>query len=63
MPAKVEQLASFGIVGMMKFARETGERIRRISGCRFCALKVLSAQVGACMTVPHTLHVRCCKLE
>ena len=63
MPAKVEQLASCGIVGMMKFARETGERIRRILRGRFRAPKILSAQVGACMTVPHTLQVRCCRLE
>ena len=48
---------------MMKLARESGEGIRRILGLRFCALEVRRGQEGACMTVPHTLHVRCCRLE
>ena len=48
---------------MMKLLRKTGERIRRIQSVSLRALKILRGQAGACMTVPHTLHVRCGKLE
>jgi hypothetical protein len=42
--------------------RKAGEGIRRILR-RSPALKIQRSQAGACMTVPHTLHVRCAKLE
>ena len=48
---------------MMKLARESGEGIRRILGFRFLAFEVRRGQEGACMTVPHTLHVRCRRFE
>ena len=63
MTAKVQQLASLRIVRMIKLVRKTGERIRRIQSVRLRALKIVCGQAGACMTVPHTLHVRRDKLE
>jgi len=63
MAAKVEQLASLRIVRMIKLLRKAGERIRGIRRRRMRAPKILRGQTGACMTVPHTLHVRRDKLE
>ncbi len=63
MAAKVQQLASLRIVRMMKLLRKAGERIRRILRRGVRARRVLRGQAGACMTVPHTLHVRRDKLE
>ena len=63
MAAKVQQLASLSIARMMKFLGKTRERIRRIQSVSLRALKILRGQAGACMTVPHTLHVRSGKLE
>ena len=48
---------------MMKLLRKTGERIRSILRRSVRALKIVRGQAGACMTVPHTLHVRRDKLE
>jgi hypothetical protein len=61
--AKVQQLASLRVVRMMKLLRKTGERIRSILRRSVRALKIVRGQAGACMTVPHTLHVRRDKLE
>lgn len=63
MAAKVQQLASLRIVRVMKLVRKRGERIRRIQSLGLRALKILRSQVGACMTVPQTLHVRRGRLE
>jgi hypothetical protein len=48
---------------MIKLLRKAGEGIRRILRRSRRALKIQLGQAGACMTVPHTLQVRCAKLE
>ena len=48
---------------MMELLRKAGEGIRRILRRGRCALNIERDQAGACMTVPHTLQVRCAKLE
>ena len=63
MAAKVQQLASLRVARMMKLPGKTGERIRRIQSASLRVLRILRGQAGACMTVPHTLHVRSGKLE
>ena len=62
MAAEVQQLVSGRIVRMVELLREAGQGIRRVQGGSVRMLK-LRGQEGACMTVPHTLQVRCCKLE
>lgn len=63
MAAKVPKLATRGVMRMVKLLRETGERIGRVQGRSLGAMTRLYGQEGACMMVPHTLHVRCCRLE
>jgi hypothetical protein len=48
---------------VMELLGEAGERVRRVSSRRCRGLEILSAQAGACMTVPQTLQVRCWRLE
>jgi hypothetical protein len=48
---------------MIELLRKTGERIRSILRRRARSLEILRGQAGACMTAPHTLHVRRDKLE
>jgi hypothetical protein len=62
-PAKVKQLASLRIVRMMKFLRESAEGIRCIQSRGLRVHQILRSQAGACMTVPHTPHVRRDKFE
>jgi hypothetical protein len=61
MTAEVQQLAPVH-VRVVKLFCEAGERIRRIVGRSNAGGELLSAQVGACITVPQTLQVRSFRL-
>ena len=63
MAAEIQNFSACGILRVMEFRSKAGERVRRVMRRRSRPTKILAAQAGACMTVPHTLQVRCCKLE
>ena len=63
MAGEVHHLAAVGIEWMMKFGRERRQRVASVMRRRGTRVEFGMSQVGAAMTVPQALQVRCRAFE
>src|SRR5260221_11059217 len=63
MAGEVHHLAAVGIEWMMEFGRERRQRVASVMGRRGTRVEFGMPQVGAAMTVPQALQVRCRTFE